>query len=181
MEASIKNVYSSSTWMSFSTLNSGGGTNMYPGMSAGYQALSGVRAKIKHMIVLTDGNTSGSGYEALAAQCRAEGITISTVAVGGGASSPNAARTMLHAITSLTQGYTRHAWVESTHQARCAEISTEISALTGNPKNKNRLNESAKPSDSHSPAATTLADAPMMDPLPLVRLLLPGPNSIIKS
>lgn len=37
------------------------------------------------MIVLTDGQTSGQGYEALASQCHAEGITISTVAVGAGA------------------------------------------------------------------------------------------------
>ncbi len=67
------------------TLTSGGGTNIYPGMAQARAALNGVKAKIKHMIVLTDGHTSGQGYEALAAQCRAEGITISTVAVGGGA------------------------------------------------------------------------------------------------
>jgi Ca-activated chloride channel family protein len=51
-------------------------------------ALGAVKARIKHMIVLTDGHTSGNGYEALAAQCHAEGITISTVAVGGGAQVP---------------------------------------------------------------------------------------------
>ncbi|MEO0415433.1 MAG: glutamine amidotransferase, partial [Verrucomicrobiota bacterium] len=36
-------------------------------------------------IVLTDGQKSGQGYQALASQCHAEGITISTVAVGAGA------------------------------------------------------------------------------------------------
>ena len=66
-------------------LNSGGGTNIYPGMANAQAALGKVKARIKHMIVLTDGQTSGSGYEALAAQCHAEGITISTVAVGSGA------------------------------------------------------------------------------------------------
>jgi len=66
-------------------LSSGGGTNIYPGMANAQAALGKVKARIKHMIVLTDGQTSGSGYEALAAQCHAEGITISTVAVGGGA------------------------------------------------------------------------------------------------
>ena len=50
--------------------------------------LGAVKAKIKHMIVLTDGQSEGSGYQALAAGCRAEGITISTVAVGGDASLP---------------------------------------------------------------------------------------------
>ncbi|MCF6313475.1 MAG: VWA domain-containing protein [Verrucomicrobiales bacterium] len=68
-----------------SMLSAGGGTNIYPGMVAGREALNKVRAKIKHMIVLTDGQTSGQGYQALASQCHAEGITISTVAVGAGA------------------------------------------------------------------------------------------------
>ena len=66
-------------------LSAGGGTNVYPGMARAREALNSVKAKIKHMIVLTDGQTSGSGYQALASQCHAEGITISTVAVGAGA------------------------------------------------------------------------------------------------
>ncbi len=68
-----------------STLNAGGGTNMHPGMTLGREALNSVRAKVKHMIVLTDGQTSGSGYQAMAAQMKGEGMTISTVAVGSGA------------------------------------------------------------------------------------------------
>jgi len=68
-----------------SMLSAGGGTNISPGMVAGREALTKVRAKIKHMIVLTDGQTSGQGYQALASQCHADGITISTVAVGAGA------------------------------------------------------------------------------------------------
>ncbi|MAS92406.1 MAG: hypothetical protein CMO55_04350 [Verrucomicrobiales bacterium] len=68
-----------------SLLASGGGTNVYPGMAMARDELSKVKAKIKHMIVLTDGQTSGQGYQALASQCHAEGITISTVAVGSGA------------------------------------------------------------------------------------------------
>ncbi|MEZ5304705.1 MAG: VWA domain-containing protein [Verrucomicrobiales bacterium] len=65
-------------------LTSGGGTNIMPGMTHARAELGKVKAKIKHMIVLTDGQTSGNGYEALAAQCRTEGITISTVAIGQG-------------------------------------------------------------------------------------------------
>lgn len=68
-----------------SLLGSGGGTNIYPGMVMAREELNQVKAKIKHMIVLTDGQTSGQGYQALASQCHAEGITISTVAVGSGA------------------------------------------------------------------------------------------------
>ncbi|MEM9015691.1 MAG: VWA domain-containing protein [Verrucomicrobiota bacterium] len=68
-----------------SLLGSGGGTNIYPGMVLAREELNGAKTKIKHMIVLTDGQTSGQGYQALASQCHAEGITISTVAVGAGA------------------------------------------------------------------------------------------------
>ncbi|MDP6115850.1 MAG: VWA domain-containing protein [Planctomycetota bacterium] len=68
-----------------STINAGGGTNIHPGMVEGRQALNSVRAKVKHMIVLTDGHTGGSGYQALAAQIHSEKTTISTVGVGGGA------------------------------------------------------------------------------------------------
>lgn len=66
-------------------IGSGGGTNAYPGMERAREELNRVKSKIKHMIVLTDGQTSGEGYQALASRCHAEGITISTVAVGGGA------------------------------------------------------------------------------------------------
>jgi Ca-activated chloride channel family protein len=67
------------------TLSAGGGTNIYPGMTAGYEALRRVRAKVKHAIVLTDGRTGGGGYEQLAAQMLGDGITVSAVGVGGGA------------------------------------------------------------------------------------------------
>ena len=66
-------------------LGSGGGTNIYPGIALARESLNEVNAKIRHMIVLTDGQTSGQGYQTLASQCHAEGITISTVAVGSGA------------------------------------------------------------------------------------------------
>lgn len=67
------------------TINAGGGTNMQPGMTNAYEALRGVHAKVKHMIVLTDGHTAGGGYQSLAAQILSEGITISTVGIGAGA------------------------------------------------------------------------------------------------
>lgn len=67
------------------TINAGGGTNIYPGMTGARDALASVKAKVKHMIVLTDGQSAGSGYEALSAQYKAEGITVSTVGVGNDA------------------------------------------------------------------------------------------------
>jgi Ca-activated chloride channel family protein len=67
------------------TISAGGGTNIHPGMVAAQGALAGCKAKVKHMIVLSDGQTYGSGYQGLAAQLRSEGVTVSTVAVGSGA------------------------------------------------------------------------------------------------
>jgi Ca-activated chloride channel homolog len=67
-----------------SAMASGGGTNLEPAFRQAREALQKTRAKLRHMIVLTDGQTSGGGYEAFAAQCRAEGMTISTVAIGEG-------------------------------------------------------------------------------------------------
>lgn len=66
-------------------LNAGGGTNIHPGMTAAHAALRETKARVKHMIVLSDGQTTGGGYRELAAQCRADNITVSTVGVGHGA------------------------------------------------------------------------------------------------
>lgn len=66
-------------------LGAGGGTNIYPGMVEAQTALRDAQARVKHMIVLTDGHTQGGGYEALAADLRASGVTVSTVGVGDGA------------------------------------------------------------------------------------------------
>ena len=65
-------------------LTSGGGTNLEPAFRVAREQLQRTKARIKHMIILTDGQTSGSGYEAMASQCRAEGMTVSTVAIGEG-------------------------------------------------------------------------------------------------
>ncbi|MCE9545349.1 MAG: VWA domain-containing protein [Planctomycetia bacterium] len=63
-------------------LGGGGGTNMMPGLTEAYQALRRVNSSVKHVIVLTDGMTDGSGYADLARQMRKAGITTTSVAVG---------------------------------------------------------------------------------------------------
>lgn len=65
-----------------SRLQAGGGTDMQPGLDAGYGAIKKVDAAVKHLIVLTDGQTAGSGYEQLAANMKKQGITTSAVALG---------------------------------------------------------------------------------------------------
>jgi Ca-activated chloride channel homolog len=66
------------------SITSGGGTDLDPAFREARTQLDRTLAKIKHLIILTDGQTSGAGYEQFAAQCQAVGITISTVAIGEG-------------------------------------------------------------------------------------------------
>ncbi|REK19189.1 MAG: VWA domain-containing protein [Planctomycetota bacterium] len=66
-------------------IDSGGGTDMQPGMIEGYRGLRQIPAAVKHMIVLTDGQTHGAGFTQMARAARNEKITTSCVAVGAGA------------------------------------------------------------------------------------------------
>lgn len=81
------------------SIDCGGGTNIEPGMNEGRAQLAQVSAKVKHMIVLTDGQTMGGNYPELAAQIRREGVTISTIAVGGDADT-----NLLQAIAAAGEG-----------------------------------------------------------------------------
>jgi uncharacterized membrane protein len=81
------------------TLNSGGGTDMRPGLEEARKSLASINAKIKHMIVLTDGQTAGGDCERIAAQIHNEGVTISTVGVG-----QDAALGLLQTIAQLGGG-----------------------------------------------------------------------------
>ncbi|MEM8737109.1 MAG: VWA domain-containing protein [Planctomycetota bacterium] len=66
-------------------LGAGGGTFMYAGMDAARQMLDTASARIKHMIVLGDGVSQAADHAGLAQQLVDSGVTISTVALGGGA------------------------------------------------------------------------------------------------
>lgn len=63
-----------------------GGTNMYPAMDLALRELLASRAKTRHMLVLTDGQTSGDEAEGLeiVRRARAADITVSTIGVGDG-------------------------------------------------------------------------------------------------
>jgi hypothetical protein len=67
------------------TIRSGGGTSIIPALEAGYEKVSKIDAKIKHIILLTDGQAERTGYEELVEKMNKENITASTVAVGEGA------------------------------------------------------------------------------------------------
>ena len=67
-----------------SRLRSGGGTNIFAALDYAYNELSKVEAKIKHIIVLTDGQSPRAGVIELASQAALDRITISSIAVGMG-------------------------------------------------------------------------------------------------
>lgn len=69
---------------SLSRLSPGGGTAIFPALDEAYQMLTSVQAKVKHVILLTDGQSNQSGIIDLVAQAYSEKITVSTVGVGMG-------------------------------------------------------------------------------------------------
>jgi Ca-activated chloride channel family protein len=66
-------------------LTAGGGTQLLPPLQEAYQQLAAATAKIKHVILLTDGQAEYSGIIDLVNQMVAQKITVSTVGVGSGA------------------------------------------------------------------------------------------------
>ncbi|MEM7244648.1 MAG: VWA domain-containing protein [Acidobacteriota bacterium] len=64
------------------TLRQGGGTDAYPGLELAHEALSSEDTALKHVILLSDGQTPPRNFQALLTQMRSEAITVSTVAVG---------------------------------------------------------------------------------------------------
>jgi len=80
-------------------LSASGGTNISPGLELAHRALSSNPAKLKHVILLTDGQSMpGPFYEQTSRMAR-EGITVSAVAVGSGAD-----RTLLEQIAQWGNG-----------------------------------------------------------------------------
>lgn len=84
---------------SIDRMDAGGGTYMYQGMLAGYEMLERTGAKIKHMIVLGDGQTVQADHEGLIESLGAIGVTVSMVALGGGAD-----RSLMSRLAELGRG-----------------------------------------------------------------------------
>ena len=78
----------------------GGGTIMGPAMEMAFEALKGAKTDVKHVILLTDGQTAGRDVCGRLGMDMAEaGITVSTVAIG-----PDADTQLLHDIAVAAQG-----------------------------------------------------------------------------
>ncbi len=71
------------------TIAPGGGTNMYPALAKAVADLRTADAKVKHVILLSDGQSMGDPSEGvqIAQMAREFGISITTIAVGDGAAS----------------------------------------------------------------------------------------------
>lgn len=63
----------------------GGGTSIFPALEAAYNDIVTREAKVRHILLLTDGLSSGGDYDRLTAAMQANGITLSTIAVGSDA------------------------------------------------------------------------------------------------
>ncbi len=68
-----------------SRIQPGGGTIMYPALQQAYRQLERSNASVKHMIVLTDGQTSPDRFQELAREMKKKGITVTSVAIGSDA------------------------------------------------------------------------------------------------
>jgi Mg-chelatase subunit ChlD len=67
------------------SMQPGGGTEIYPALQTAYQGLAAVNAKVKHIVLLTDGDAPNGPYDQLTQQMRDAGITLSTVGIGSDA------------------------------------------------------------------------------------------------
>ncbi len=84
---------------SIDRVDAGGGTNMHPAMFKGMQLLRSASAKIKHMIILSDGMSMPGDFIGLAAAMAEENMTVTTVALG-----PSADRGLMKSIADTGKG-----------------------------------------------------------------------------
>ena len=80
-------------------LAAGGGTELRPVLDEAYRQLQPAEARLKHVILLSDGQSERAGIPELVSEMAADGITITTVAVGNGAD-----RTLLNEVSERGGG-----------------------------------------------------------------------------
>jgi Mg-chelatase subunit ChlD len=66
-------------------LEADGGTDIFAALQRGYEAMRTVRAELKHIVLLTDGQGWEAKYEELVGQIRSAGIGLSSIGVGSDA------------------------------------------------------------------------------------------------
>ena len=63
-------------------IEAGGGTTLYPAMQEALKALQSTSAKLKHVIILTDGYSTPGDFEGITQEMTSARITVSTVGIG---------------------------------------------------------------------------------------------------
>jgi uncharacterized membrane protein len=71
-----------------SQLQPGGGTEIYPALKEAFEAVAPIEAKVKHVVLLTDGQSPRGPYEQLMQQMRDANVTLSTIGIGTDADGP---------------------------------------------------------------------------------------------
>ncbi len=66
-------------------VQAGGGTNMHPAIAMAYDTLARSSTKVRHVIVLSDGQTDPGDFQGLIARMAQDKITVSSVAIGADA------------------------------------------------------------------------------------------------
>lgn len=159
---------------SVADIQGSGGTNIYGGLAEAIDSLKQSRAAVKHVVLLTDGWSNVGNYDALLAEARAAGITVSTVSAGGGSPEllasiaskaggvfyqPRSSSEIPEILVRETQSRLRRYVQEETFTPAAAAPSTILKDITTVPPLLGYINTSAKPS------ATVALLSPSRDPV----------------
>lgn len=121
-----------------STIRPGGGTSILPPLEAAYQAALDVDAPLKHVILLTDGESNDRGFEGLIARMKPAQITLSTLAIGSDADTKLLSN-LAHIgggryyFTERTTQIPRIASKETTILTRNAVVEGQVAAVVADP------------------------------------------------
>jgi len=121
-----------------SQIQADGGTTIFPALEAAYEAIAPVDARLKHIVLLTDGQSFNADYAGLIQRMRPREITLSTVAVGS--DSDTKLLTLLANIgegryyfTERSSEIPRIASKEANILTRNATVEGDVSVLMGEP------------------------------------------------
>lgn len=100
-------------------ITSGGGTNMMPGLQLAIEQLENARAAVKHVVVLSDGQTMGdaNAFNTLINRAVENSITVSTITIGDFSNDP-----LMRQIASATGGNYHPVTTSNNGVARLPEI-----------------------------------------------------------
>jgi uncharacterized membrane protein/Mg-chelatase subunit ChlD len=121
-----------------STIKAGGGTSILPPLEAAFQAAANADAPLRHIVLLTDGESNDRGYEDLILRMQPARITLSTLAIGSDADTrllANLARIGggRYYFTERSTQIPRIASKETTILTRNAVVEGKVAAVVGEP------------------------------------------------